>query len=249
MTRKKTHEEYEEELFRREIDFYPLEPYRGSKVHILHECINGHIWKTTPNMVLSGAGCDACNTVNLRKTHEQYLAELEEKGITHVPLQPYETKSTRLKHQCVKGHIWSVIPSNILNGNDCPECSRSKNLVGGYNSTRFANNRELANSPGLLYCIVLVNISTQERTCVKIGITKGTSNKNVLKRAAKFNGYAPRIQKVVSGTLEQVFTLEQKLHEQWNSFRYLDSHKFAGHTELFQIEKLPEILRSIPAKV
>lgn len=250
MSKKKTHEEYEDELFERQVDAFPLEPYKGANIHILHECSKGHKWNVTPNMLLSSNSiCPTCSTTKLRKTHEEYLSDLLDREIYYLPLDKYETKNTRLRHQCPEGHIWLALPYNILNGTSCPECSRSKNLVGGYNKTRFANNKELANSPGILYCIVLVNTETQQRECVKIGITKGTSNKNVLIRARGFKGYEPRIQKEVRGTLAQVFELEQKLHEQWKNFRYLDSLKFSGHTELFQIDKLQDILKSIPNKV
>lgn len=239
--KKKTHSEYENDLFEREIDYWPIELYQGSETPILHECLHGHSWSVKPNNVLRGVNCPKC-TGNHQKTTKEYADSIT---IDAIPLEDYVNSYTQMLHQCSRGHKWSSLPRTILSGHGCPKC----NLVGGYNKTRFLRDRELAESPGLLYCIVLVNKRTMERECVKIGITKGTSNKDVLKRAKGFKGYEPRIQKEVRGTLEQVFNLEQELHDKWRDFRYLDSHKFPGHTELFEIEKLPEILKSIPTSV
>ena len=117
---------------------------------------------------------------------------------------------------------------------------------GIYNATYFKNNPDEATLEGVLYIVVLVNKITNKRECVKIGITKGRSWKAAIKRSSGFNGYDIRIQKVVSGTLEEVFYLEDYLHELWAEHRYYDSHRFGGHTELFTIDKLSNILASVP---
>lgn len=116
---------------------------------------------------------------------------------------------------------------------------------GIYNETYFKNNPEEAKSPGILYCVILVNKKTFKRECIKIGITKGTSNKSVVKRSFGFKGYDVRVQKIVHGTLEEVYYLEQYLHELWSDFRYTAGHKFGGSTELFELKN--EIIQSIPS--
>lgn len=120
---------------------------------------------------------------------------------------------------------------------------------GIYNSTFFKNHPEEATLEGVLYVVVLVNKITNKRECVKIGITKGRNWKAAIKRSSGFNGYDIRIQKIVSGTLEEVFYLEDYLHELWAEHRYYGASKFGGHTELFTIDKLSEILASIPDKI
>lgn len=238
----RTHSEYEQELFDKEIDFVPLEKYRNKDTAILHECIEGHQWKITPGHILRGIGCPQCHSKRMTKTNEQYVSEI---WIDAKPLELYIRSTTPILHQCSRGHTWKSTPQNILKGHGCSKC----NSVGGYNKTRFARDRELASSPGILYCIVLVHRKTFDRTCVKLGITKGTSNKDVLKRAAGFSGYEPRIQKLVYGTLEEVFNLEQDLHHLWSNYQYTDSHRFPGHTELFKIDMLKDILKSIPDEI
>lgn len=120
---------------------------------------------------------------------------------------------------------------------------------GIYNSTYFINNPEMRDVEGCLYIVVLVNKTTNQRECVKIGITQGRSWKDAIKRARGFNGYDIRIQKTVTGRLEDIFYLEDYLHELWVEHRYYGASKFSGWTELFTIDKLAEILASVPNKL
>jgi len=92
--------------------------------------------------------------------------------------------------------------------------------------------------------VILVNKKTQEREAIKIGIAKGKNWKDVIKRAQGFTGYDLRIQKVVSGTLEDIFYLEQYLHELWSHKKLKPTQKFGGWTECFELDQ--EIIRSIP---
>lgn len=94
--------------------------------------------------------------------------------------------------------------------------------------------------------MVLVEKKTQTRECIKIGIAKGRNWKDVIKRSGGFKGYELRIQKVVPGTLEEIFYLEQYLHDLWSHKRFKTTHKFAGYTECFELDD--EIIRSIPIK-
>ena len=120
---------------------------------------------------------------------------------------------------------------------------------GLYNPTFFKNHPEIASAEGCLYIVVLVNKKTNIRECVKIGITKGKNYRDAIKRASGFRGYDIRIQKIVAGTLEEVYYLEDYLHEIWQKHRYYGATKFPGHTELFTIDKLSEILASVPDKL
>lgn len=111
-----------------------------------------------------------------------------------------------------------------------------------YNLTSFKNNPEMANSPGVLYVLVLVNKKTNVRECIKIGITKGSSYKAVSTRAGGFRVYEHRVQKIVKGTLLEVYQLEQRLHERFKSERYIPPESFGGHTECFNLSSLKDVL-------
>ncbi len=117
---------------------------------------------------------------------------------------------------------------------------------GIYNPKYFLNHPEERSIPGVLYVVVLVNMTTGLRECVKIGITKGTNYRDAIKRSRGFKNYDIRIQKLVSGPLEDIYYLEEYLHELWSEHRYYEATKFGGHTELFKLDKLKEILASIP---
>ena len=117
---------------------------------------------------------------------------------------------------------------------------------GIYNETYFKNHPEEASKEAVLYCVVLVEKKTQTRECIKIGIAKGRNWKDVIKRSGGFKGYELRIQKVVPGTLEEIFYLEQYLHDLWSHKRFKTTHKFGGYTECFELDD--EIIRSIPIK-
>jgi hypothetical protein len=120
---------------------------------------------------------------------------------------------------------------------------------GIYNPKYFENHPDEANLDAILYVVVLVNQTTDLRECVKIGITKGRNWKDAIKRAGGFKGYDIRIQKIIPGKLEEIYYLEEYLHELWIDHRYHGASKFGGWTELFSIDKLSEILASIPPKL
>jgi hypothetical protein len=118
---------------------------------------------------------------------------------------------------------------------------------GIYNESYFRNHPEECQIDAILYCVVLVNKTSMKRECIKIGIAKGTNWKHVIKRSAGFKGYEIRIQKVVQGPLEEIFYLEQYLHEKWQHQRFSPESKFGGHTECFILND--EIIRSVPDSV
>lgn len=120
---------------------------------------------------------------------------------------------------------------------------------GIYNPTFFKNHPEEASTEAILYIVVLVNKVSMKRECVKIGITKGRNWKDAIRRSGGFKGYEIRIQKTIPGKLEDIYYLEDYLHELWQDHRYYGSHKFGGHTELFHIDKLSEILASVPNEI
>lgn len=118
-----THDWYETELFNREIDIFPLEKYIKSDVLILHTCVYGHEWKSTPNRVLSGGGCPHCYG-RLKLTTEQYKIKVPNNYIVH---GEYSGSDTPIEHEhLLCGMRWLVRPHDILNGSRCPNCSTSK---------------------------------------------------------------------------------------------------------------------------
>lgn len=76
-----------------------------------------------------------------RKTNEEFLEDLKDKGIKYIPLEPYIGASVNIAFQCNKcGHVWKARPSNILCGRGCPECMRTQSRQRlMYSSSEFEN--------------------------------------------------------------------------------------------------------------
>ncbi len=163
MRKKKTHEQYENELFQVEANLYPIEQYAGAQVAIKHVCIYDHEVKVTPDNILNkGTGCTYCSGYKKRTT-ESYIAELKTKNIDYIVMGEYKNTDTPINHKCPRcENVWPSAPKKILSGTNCPKC------------THYSRDNSL---PTLFYYIKLSNIETGE-SYYKVGIT----NKTVKKR-------------------------------------------------------------------
>jgi hypothetical protein len=68
-----THEEYEQKLFEKELDAFPVEKYVNNKTAILHECLEGHQWRAQPTNILDGHGCPKCAKYGFDETKPAWL--------------------------------------------------------------------------------------------------------------------------------------------------------------------------------
>ena len=138
MSRKKTHEEYVEEVKIKNPTVEVVGRYINAKTKILHRCkIHNTEWLVTPDSILQGCGCNQCkkdkdaiNAKNKSKTHEQYLMEIVDNNIPIEPLEEYAGGNTNIRHRCkICKHEWGVRPNNVLHGYGCPKCAIQKNKV------------------------------------------------------------------------------------------------------------------------
>lgn len=135
-----------------------LEPYKGSKTKILHQCKQGHLWYAKPEHILSGRGCSKCNNHNFnrRKTDDEYNLQLLEREIDYWPIEPYILDNIKIDHECINGHIWKVAPNDILKGKGCPQCCNYS-----FDITK----------PAILY---FISFSFNNNTYYKLGVTNRT---------------------------------------------------------------------------
>jgi hypothetical protein len=120
---RKTHEQYESELFRKQIDAFPVEDYIKSGVPIRHTCSRNHEWMAAPNNILAGWGCPHCYG-NAKLTTEQYKQKVPLEYIVH---GEYLGSDTPIMHEHVYcGKNWLTRPHDLLQGHGCPYCSTSK---------------------------------------------------------------------------------------------------------------------------
>lgn len=126
--KKKTHEEYIEELAEINPNIEVIGKYININTKILHKCkIDGYEWDITPYCVLKmGQGCPKCFG-NIKKTQEEYIAQVAEINPNIEVLGDYIDYHTKILHKCkIDGCEWCATPANVLRGTGCPKCSASK---------------------------------------------------------------------------------------------------------------------------
>lgn len=62
-----------------------------------------------------------CN-INKKKTHKDYVAELENLNCGYTPLEEYKGASTFIAHICKNGHVTNKRPTDVLQGHKCKIC-------------------------------------------------------------------------------------------------------------------------------
>lgn len=127
MARKKTHEEYLQELKAKGIKVVPLEEYKNGTTKIKHKCVCGNVWIVGPHEVLINKKCGCARGLKQTKTDKEYKQQLKEKGIKITPFESYINDHTKIKHKCECGNVWEVTPRNVLSGGKCGFKNHSEN--------------------------------------------------------------------------------------------------------------------------
>ena len=124
---KKTHDQYVNEVSTINQSIEVIGTYINAKTPIAHRCkIDGHIWYSSPYVMLRGSGCPKCAR-NAKKTHIDYVQELKSVNPNIRVLEEYCGANTKILHKCdIDGYEWFATPANILFGCGCPKCQSSK---------------------------------------------------------------------------------------------------------------------------
>ena len=132
MSKRKTHEEYVNELKIVNPDIIPIEQYIDWRTPIYHLCtIHNHKWKAIPNNILRGGHCPECRKDATKKSnslsHNEYISRLQDVNPTVIPLENYINKDTPILHKCLIHDIkWYSTPSSILQGSGCSKCKTER---------------------------------------------------------------------------------------------------------------------------
>lgn len=130
MSRKKTHEEYVAELAIKNPNLDVVEKYIDAKTKIMHRCkLHGIKWRILPSNALKGKGCVECckekKSNKLTKTHEEYVEQINNVNPAIQVIDRYVDSKTPILHLCTKHNVYhKVSPSNVLNGQGCPQCGK-----------------------------------------------------------------------------------------------------------------------------
>jgi Zn ribbon nucleic-acid-binding protein len=126
MPKKKTHEEFVDEVFQLVGDEYVvLSEYQSTKIKVLlKHNVCGYTWGIAPSNFLSRKSrCPNCNG-NAKKTTESFINKVRELvGDEYKVLGNYKNSTTKIKMEHnVCGNEWNVRPSNFVAGIRCPKC-------------------------------------------------------------------------------------------------------------------------------
>ena len=124
MCKKKTHQEYVEEIEIKNPDIEVVGTYIGARIPILHRCKKHNIlWSAMPTNILRGHGCSMCGG-NTKKTHKEYVCEVKNVNQSIEVIETYINTKTPILHRCkIDGYVWRVAPYVILRGDGCPKCA------------------------------------------------------------------------------------------------------------------------------
>lgn len=127
MLKKKTYDEYIEELKKRQSNVEPLEEYAGTDTPILHRCkICGYRWPLRPARALCGNVCPNCSG-KIRRTHEEYISQLAQIQPNIEVCEEYVSRHTKILHRCkLDGYEWRPTPGYFFMGGNCPVCVGKK---------------------------------------------------------------------------------------------------------------------------
>lgn len=133
---KLTHEEFIKKLYiNNSHDITVLGQYVNSHTPIRVKCNTHNVeYDQVPAELLRGKGCRMCgvekSAASRRMTNSEFIDKLKLLDNNITALDEYTKYETKIRFQCMHGHIWSAIPNSVLNGSGCPYCSGNSVLIG-----------------------------------------------------------------------------------------------------------------------
>lgn len=126
MPKRKSHEEYVQELAKVNPSIEVLGTYINNYTKILHKCkTHDYEWYVTPNRILCGVNCPVCSGKVI--THEEYIKRVAEVNPNIEVVGTYVDSKTKILHRCkVDGYEWYAKPNGILMGSGCAMCYGNK---------------------------------------------------------------------------------------------------------------------------
>lgn len=125
MAKKKTNEQFIEEIKVKNPNIMPLEPYINARKPIQFKCsICGNIWKGIPNNVLRGEGCSVCAN-NRAFSTEEFINRLSAINQNITIVGKYINSKTPIRYVCkICGTENEAFPYSLLRGHGCNNCAR-----------------------------------------------------------------------------------------------------------------------------
>lgn len=123
MSKRKTHEEFVQELAEVNPDIEVLGVYKNSKTKLLVKCkIDQYEWETIPSNLLRPRGCPMCGG-SINKTHDEFLEEVAIANKNIKILGIYKNANTKILTECIiHNYKQEMFPTSILKGCGCIQC-------------------------------------------------------------------------------------------------------------------------------
>lgn len=125
MSKRKTQEEFVNEIKIKHPNIEILGQYLNAKTNILCKCkIDEYMWSPTPSSLSSGYGCPKCSG-NAKKTNDEFILEVKNINSNIIILGKYNGANKKVKCKCkLDDFEWEATPANILSGKGCPKCAK-----------------------------------------------------------------------------------------------------------------------------
>lgn len=127
----------------------PQDVVCGSSKKVWWRCPKcGHEWKASINNRNRGAGCPRCSHPSKRKSHDQYVCELNKKNPNIKAIGIYRTIKDPIKCRCkVCGFEWLPNAGSILSsGRGCPRCWSNRRKQPRKTEAEFSEQLNKVNS-------------------------------------------------------------------------------------------------------
>jgi len=103
--------------------------YVNSQTKLKWICKEGHVWKTTPEVIKRGHWCPICSYNKVSEAQRLIFEKAQdiarERGGKCLSKE-YANKYTKLQWECKKGHRWEAHPRHMKKGSWCRICSYTK---------------------------------------------------------------------------------------------------------------------------
>ena len=166
MPKKKTHEEYVEELKIINPTVEVVGKYINANTKITHHClVHDMYWDMTPHNALAGKGCKYCAKDKFKskraRTHDEYISELKMKNPTVEVIEQYVDANTSIMHHCLIHDVyWRTTPTRALQGVGCDVCHGER-----ISSVKYKTNEQyIAEVNGINQNIIVIEPYIDART-------------------------------------------------------------------------------------
>lgn len=207
---------------------------------------HGPFQKRPADITTKKQGCQQCGRKTLGSYHKKDSAWFAQEGsrvhnnrydYSHVRYVRYHEKVDIICPE--HGLFQQTAGSHISNGSGCPTCS-VKDYEGGYGHARFKSHPEIKERPATLY---LIECHSNVEHFVKIGITQKTIHERFHVNNQLPYEYAVLHQR--TGTLYDLFLIEQALKKAYKQFKFIPALPFNGKTECFSTEAIDALQEAI----